>query len=165
MNRKPKKLIRLSVWMVIIVLGIMLFQIAQVPNYKNGESYRSYSPDGRYMMDLTFPKSRNADTLMILTDLERDRVVQLKPLQDDYISILEIWLCEEYSKGNDGIIVSKKVPCYEYTPQGDAGPTLTLPPSWWSQLHAWLTIQIRGTKDAQLDIVEIHEWYPPIAKK
>jgi hypothetical protein len=140
----------------------MLFQIAQVPNYKKGESYRSYSPDGRYMMDLIFPQGRNSNILLMLTDLDLDQVVQLTTLPDDDIDILELWVCKELNSKKDARI---KKPCYEYTPKGDAGRILTLPPSWWSQLHAWLTIQIRGTKDAQLDVVEIHKWYPPVKKK
>jgi hypothetical protein len=162
MSKKLSKIVRLSGWMVIIAIATMLFQIAQVPNDKNGESYRSYSPDGRYMMDLIFPQGRNSNILLMLTDLDLDQVVQLTTLPDDDIDILELWVCEDLNSKKDAWI---KKPCYEYTPQGDAGPILTLPPSWWSQLHAWLTIQIRGTKDAQLDVVEIHKWYPPVKKK
>ena len=162
MDKKSEKLIRLSIWMVILVVSIMLFQIAQVPNYKNGESYRSYSPDGRYMMDLIFPQGRNSNTLLMLTDLDLDQVVQLTTLPDNDIDILELWVCEDLNSKKDAWI---KKPCYEYTPQGDVGPILTLPPSWWSQLHAWLTITIRGAEDPQLNVVKIQEWYPPVKKK
>jgi len=161
MNKQLKKFLHLSVWILISYVVVMAVQIYRIPNYQNGESYKSYSPDGRYMMDVVFAPLY-APTSLILTDLEQDRVVQLSTLPDDDIDMLELWVCEDLNSKRDAWI---KKPCYEYTPQGDAGPILTLPPSWWSQLHAWLTIKLKGLEKPQLKVMKVHEWYPPVTKE
>lgn len=139
----------------------MIIQIWSVPNYRGGRSYVSYSPDGIYKLDYVFTKS-TPDSVRIFSLVEDNRVVAISPSSPhSVIAVRPSWLYLEES--SDGFF--RKIPCYGHKLEaGDSDTIVDLPPSWWRQLHAWLTIRLKGLEDPQLKIVEISKRYPPVDK-
>ncbi len=149
-----KKWIKLTVIAIpFIVVATMAIQIWRVPDYRHGESYVSYSPDGRYRLDYIYPQSGR--TVQVFSSLEDNDVIAIvpKPLGIEIDARTSIWLC-----GDDNS------DCYKHDIQTSDGVPVYFPPSLWRRLHAWLSIQFKDLENPQLKIVEIDSYYPPVTK-
>jgi hypothetical protein len=132
----------------------MFFQIRNVPDYREGESYVSFSPDGKYRLDHIYTTD-GKDSVRIFSSQKDNNIIAIVPTPFWFeVSINPLWICND-----------DKSECYEHILQTHDGVPVDFPPSWWSHLHAWLTIKFKHLEKPQLNIVEIDESYPPVTKK
>jgi len=140
----------------IIASSCMLIQVWDTPNFQDGESYVSYSPDRRFRLDHVYPK-KGVRTVRILTSLEDGKIKAVQATSRDInscsISIKPRFLCKDDNSY-----------CYEHTLQ-TGSYSMSLSSSWWAQLHAWLVIKYHGIEDPQLKVVSISKEYPPATKE
>ena len=142
---------RVSIAILSIAVLVMTVQVWNVPDYHGGKSYVSYSPSGEYRVDYIFPQHSHTD-LRIFTANSNGNVIAIVPTPSSFIGdVNPLWVC------NDDRSI-----CYEHDIQTSYGVPVSLPPSWWRRLHAWLTIHIRHLEDPQLKVVEVSERYPPV---
>ena len=150
-----KKILFCGIVILLFASICMYIQVKRVPNYQGGESYVSYSPDGRFRLDLVFPK-KGYRTVRLLTSLKSGKVKSIartSSIFHDYsLDFNPSFIC----KDDDSY-------CYEHTLQTDTD-SMSLSPSWWDQLHAWLVIKYNDIEDPQLEICEIDKFYPPVKK-
>ena len=132
---------------------IMAFQVGGVPDYHNGRSYISYSPDGKYRLDHIYTLNTHR-SVRVFTSLSDGKVKAIVPTPNvDGISYNPDFFCDsDCSK------------CYEHILHANDDP-VHLPPSPWSELHAWLSIEFYDLADPQLEVMQISKRYPPVTKK
>jgi hypothetical protein len=154
-----KRISRPVVMLLIITVAsfvCMCIQVWDTPNYQGGESYISYSPDGRFRLDHVYPKTE-VRTVRILTSLEDNKIKAIQATSREIfscsISIKPRFICKPDNSY-----------CYERTLQTGAY-RMSLSPSWWAQLHAWLTMKHYNIEPPQLKVVSISKEYPPVTKK
>jgi hypothetical protein len=148
-----KKYIKWGIVGFAIGLLILTIEIVSVPDYRGGESYVSYSPDGKYRLDLVYPQN-NARSLRIITSLNDGKVKAIVPLSVGFEgSINPIFLCN-----------SDNSRCYQHI-LGVDEEILPLPPLPWTRLHAWLVIKLNHLEEPNLKMMRISKWYPPVTKE
>ncbi len=153
MNKIKKWTKRILISIPVLVVLTMALQVWGVPDYRDGESYVEYSPDGRYRLDRIYPKKgRN---VRVFSTIKDKQVIAIVPLPLGYEGdINTLWICTDDNSE-----------CYEHYIQTSNGYPVSLPPSWWRRIHAWLTIKFKDLEDPQLKIARISTEYPPVTKK
>lgn len=143
-----------SVILLFLALLVMIWDVLTVPDYREGESFVSYSPDGKYRLDLIFPPD-NGRSVRVLTSLGDGKVKAIIPTSAwfDDVGINPTFICTDDESN-----------CYKHMLQTDRG-ILNLPPLPWTRLHAWLVINLNQLEEPNLKIMKISKRYPPVTKE
>ncbi|MDB1124975.1 hypothetical protein [Vibrio algarum] len=153
---------------MLVVIGvcsfiIMVYQVWRIPNFDGATIYKvSYSPDGLYKMSGVYSKSLSNKSYSLLTSLKDNRLVAIVPSGQLGTGEKDSWTCSQiveipcatffpksHPKHNaSSCIVNSLIElesCVEYVADiNDKHHTISLPPSYWQQLHAWFVVMLQG---------------------
>lgn len=134
-----------SIFVFIGMIMFMIWDIYRIPDYNGGEAFVSISPDKRYKVSHVYPVG-STPSVYLLTDLADHQVkaMVIKPHWWDGFQVRMRWDCNK-----------QKIHCtafyYDINREAD---DIVIPPTLWQQLHAWLTIKIKGLENPQLTEIE-----------
>jgi hypothetical protein len=139
---------QLSKWLALLAMIFAVLKMADavwwIPDYRGGNAYVSCSPDGRYKALLVHTAENTADAGSAQIIFERDHSVPVYIMRfprDWYFTGRFSWSCS--NNANDH--------CAEYTEfRLSYEHPITLPPTLWQRLHAWLTVKIRRLDNPDL---------------
>ncbi|QMV12833.1 hypothetical protein [Vibrio spartinae] len=142
MSRSKKWGIRFVIFCVIFLTMKMAFEVWLVPDYRDGKAYVNYSPNREYKAMYVFPKEPSNHIPLLIVKMVDQSVSAIILLPKDWVStgLDFIWECDD----------TKLPSCTSYR---DA-PKVSLPPSLWQRLHAWLTVKLKHLEQPHLK--EVH---------
>ncbi len=109
--------------------------VYSIPDYKGHAANFQYSKDKQYKGILVSPNKNEWDHIMILVRASDNEILGFGQISKDTLDISSVWFNYCYEDGRDNKM------CFE---PGDSKDAISLPPSLWIRLKAWLMVKIRG---------------------
>lgn len=119
---------------LVFVFGTDVYYI---PYYKGHAANFQYSEDKQYIGFIVSPNKNEWNHIMILVRASDYEILGFNQISKDTLDISSVWFPYCYDDARF------KQRCFEPADSKDA---ISLPPSLWTRLNAWLIVKIRGFK-------------------